>query len=174
MSVVKFKVLCKHVVQQASGGEVDEQKFAKLVSDGKLESHEAKGIVASLHFILTSSARYDVPDETLEGELQQLGLPKEHMEALVGVFRDGRTRLQDHLSQTSLQLPKLDSLRWRVSEDPGTTRAHAVDMQLTLRAQSVLDAREPPPERMLELRLSADTVSLLQAELARARDLCPA
>ena len=174
MSVIKFKVLCKHVLQQASGATIDEAKFNKLVSDGKLESHEAKGIVATLHFILSSSARYNVPEETLELELQQLGLPKEHTEALVAALRDGRAPLHQHLAEVSLRLPKLEGLQWRVAEDAGAARAHAVDMQLTLRGQAALGASEPPAERMVAMRLSADTLSLLQAELMKARDLCPA
>ena len=174
MSVVKFKVLCRHLLQQSSGGAVDEQKLAKLLGDGKLDTHEVKGVVASLHFILSSSVRYDVAEDTLANELQQLGLPKEHTEALVGTLRDGRAQLQQHLAGSSLRLPKLEGLLWRVVEDPGAARAHAAEVQLTVRAQAVLGAREPPAARTIELRLSADNVSLLHAELLKARELCPA
>jgi hypothetical protein len=174
MSVVKFKVLCKQVLMQASGAPVDEQKLAKLLSDGKLESHEVKGAVAALHFIFLSSARYDVAEETLVEELQQLGLPKEHTEALVVALRDGRAPLRQHLADASLRLSKLESLRWRVSEDVGSARAHAADLQLTVRAPAALGTSVAPPERLLKMRLSADTLSLLHAELLKARELVPA
>ena len=172
MSVVKFKVLCKHVLQQTCGSVVDEEKLAKLFGDGKFDVHETKGVVASLHFILASSARYDVAEDTLMLELQQLGLPKEHTEALVGTFRDGRAQLQTFLAETSLRLPKLEALHWRVTEDAGPARAHSADIQLTLKSQ-VLPGKEPSRERRIQARLSAETVSLLLAELRAARELCP-
>ena len=40
-----------------------------LLADGKLEPHEAKGVVAALHLILTSGARFDVADDALTLEL---------------------------------------------------------------------------------------------------------
>ena len=174
ISVVKYKVLCKQLLQQACGVAVDEAKMAKLIGDGKLDEDEQKGVVASLHFILTSSARYDVPEETLALELQQLGLPKEHAEALVAVFRDGRTQMQQHLAERSLRLPRLEALRWRVIEDPGPAEAHATELQLTLRAQPAPGESEPPPARMVQFRMTADDTTLLHSELLKARELLPA
>ena len=40
--------------------------------------------VAALHFVLSQSAKYDIDDTTLQLEIQQLGLPKENADALVG------------------------------------------------------------------------------------------
>ena len=174
ISVVKFKLLAKLVLQQACGEKVDEQKLSKLTGDGKLDTHEVKGIVASLHFILSSSARYSVEEEVLALELQQLGLPKEHTEALVATLREGLVRLKSHLAASSLRLPKIESLRWNVEEDTGPTRAHSVELQVALRGQPTPSTPKAPPLRTLGFRLSADMLTLLQAELKAARDLLPA
>ena len=40
------------------------------------EISDVKAVVAAVHFIVNNAAKYDVPPETLETELQQLGLPK--------------------------------------------------------------------------------------------------
>jgi hypothetical protein len=40
------------------------------------DNSDVKAIVAALHFIVNGAAKYDVGSETLETELQQLGLPK--------------------------------------------------------------------------------------------------
>ena len=177
ISAVKIKLLAKQVLQQARGDAVDEQKLQKLLGDGKLDAHEAKGVIASLHFILSSSARYDVEEDVLTLELQQLGLPNEHTEALVLALREGRAALQAHLADISLALPKLESLRWRVVEDPGPAHAHAVELQLATRAQPPPGAHGAPPAapsaRTLEVRLSTDTLTLLQTELKEAREMLP-
>ena len=176
ISAVKIKLLAKLIIQHASTGQTaDEEKLQKLAGGDKLATDELKGVVAALHFILTCSARYDVAEETLALELQQLGLPKEHTEALVAALRDGRAPLQAHLADASLRLARLESLRWRVhaadASDP-TKGAHSVELRLGVRDQPAptasLDA--PPALRALGFRVDPDTLALLQAELRAARD----
>lgn len=170
ISAVKIKLLAKLVMQQSRGEEVEQQKIVKLIGDGKLEKYEMKGVVAALHFILGCSARYDVTEEALALELQQLGLPKEHTEALVASLRDGRATLQSHFAETSLRLPRLEALRYRVHEDDGTARAHTAELYLSLRDQVLPGASAPAPARNLSFRVDADTLTLLHAELQSARE----
>jgi len=176
VSAVKIKLLAKLVLAQARGQPADESKLAKLLGD-KLEKDEQKGVVAALHFILTSSARYDVAEDALALELQQLGLPKEHTEALVAALHDGRAPLQEHFADASLRLARLESLRWRVHADPSDAAAgaHAVELRLGVRDQppptsSATSATSAPPVRPLGFRLDADALTLLQAELRSARE----
>jgi len=49
---------------------------AKLTSDAKYEESDVKASLAALTFILSSAAKYSVDGESLDNELQQLGLPK--------------------------------------------------------------------------------------------------
>ena len=159
------------MLQQARGTPADEEKLSKLLGD-KLDSHELKGVVAALHFILTSAARHDVAEEALALELQQLGLPKEHTDALVAALRDGRAALQAHLAATSLRLPRLESLRWRVHTD-ASDDARALELVLGVRDQPLPTAVGPDAEtplRPLSVRLNPDTLALLHAELRTARD----
>ena len=164
--------MAKHVLLQARGEAADENKLAKLLGDGKLTNDEIKGVVAGLHFILVSSAKFDVAAEVLTQELQQLGLPKEHTEALVVALRDACTPLQQHLADSSLRLPKLESLRWDVDADPSQGSAHAVVLQLTTRAQAP-PKTEPAMARSIDVRLSTDMLSMLHASLKSARELIP-
>ena len=114
ISAVRIKLLAAHVVQQALGMDAPLEKAAKLLGDAKLEPPDIKAVVSALHFILCSAARYNVPDDTLAFELQQLGLPREHTEALTHALREGRAALQQHFAACSLQLPRLSSLTWQV------------------------------------------------------------
>ena len=175
ISAVKIKLLAKLVLQQARGEAIDEGKLAKLLGDGKLELHEVKAVVAALHFILASSARFDVSEEQLTLELQQLGLPNEHTEPLMLALHNGRAAMLQHLSEISLRLPRVTSLRWRVVEDLGSARAHALDLQLTVRDQphAASPGWTPSPSRVLRFQTTPHGLTFLQAELRAAREVLP-
>jgi len=51
-------------------------KVAKLTSDAKFEESDIKASIAAINFILSSAAKHLVDGDSLENELQQLGLPK--------------------------------------------------------------------------------------------------
>jgi len=51
-------------------------KVSKLTSDAKYEESDVKASLAALSFILSSAAKHSVDGESLDNELQQLGLPK--------------------------------------------------------------------------------------------------
>lgn len=56
-----------------------------------------KAIVAALHFIVNGAAKYDVSSETLETELQQLGLPKGACVLHFGLFVCSRPQVGANL-----------------------------------------------------------------------------
>ena len=64
---------------------------------------EIKASIAAVTFILTSSARYGVPDSVLANELQQTGLPKEHTQALCRVYSGKVSALTAQLHKQSLR-----------------------------------------------------------------------
>ena len=51
-------------------------KVGKLTADAKYEDSDIKAAIAALSFIFTSAAKHSVAGDTLDNELQQLGLPK--------------------------------------------------------------------------------------------------
>ena len=50
--------------------------MTKLTSDAKFEESDIKASIAAISYILSSAAKYSVDGESLDNELQQLGLPK--------------------------------------------------------------------------------------------------
>ncbi|XP_065841470.1 COMM domain-containing protein 4-like [Oscarella lobularis] len=111
---VKMKQLCVQVIRDLIDDSIDYAKIFKLTADAKYESSDVRAAVATLSFILSSAAKYNVDSETLSSELQQLGLPKELSAALCRAYGDGQTKLQDSLRQNSLRLSRLRSVDWRV------------------------------------------------------------
>jgi hypothetical protein len=63
---------------------------------------------------LRSAARHDVDQSTLTNELLQLGLPKEHSDSLRGPYQEKKEELRVQFSKTSLRLPRVEQLDWRV------------------------------------------------------------
>ena len=189
ISAVRIKLLAAHVVQQALGRDAPPEKAEKLLGDAKLEPPDIKAVVSALHFILCSAARYDVPEDTLAFELQQLGLPREHTEALTHALREGRAALQQHFAAYSLQLPRLSSLAWQVPpspsacplvaesrvteracpwqvhEDTSHVGAHTVELRLgvTEQKRDAAQARLPPAFNRLAVRGQASGPAALRA-----------
>ena len=114
ISSVKMKLLCAQVVTEMTGGKIDYAKAAKLTSDAKFEVADIKAAVAALSFIFASSARQNVDGETVSNELQQLGLPKEHANALCKIYDDKLDQLQRTLRQSSMRISKLKEVDWRI------------------------------------------------------------
>jgi hypothetical protein len=117
ISVVRIKLIVAAIVKGLVGDEIDVckkrtttcsyhtttlslfqfEKVDSLVQKSNLTSGDVKGAVAGLDFILQSGCKYNVSDETLSLELNQLGLPKEHCEALAKVYQANKEAMQARL-----------------------------------------------------------------------------
>lgn len=60
----------------------------------------------TLDFIIVSAAKYDVEDAVVGRELQQLGLPREHAEAITRSLRGSNSVLRKALGDATLVLPQ--------------------------------------------------------------------
>lgn len=165
VSAVRIRLLAQQVVaQELAGEDVDETKALKLVADTKLDDSSARAVLAALHFVISGAARHDVDDPTLLDELQQLGLPKEHADAICRPYRQKCTAIQAHARRTGVQFPRLRSSGYRVehvlaSSDLGETSAPITTLRLELTSG----------ER-LTFSMDADSLEVLHSELRRARD----
>ena len=50
--------------------------MTKLTLDAKFEDSDKKASIAALSFVFSSAAKHSVDGDSLDNELQQLGLPK--------------------------------------------------------------------------------------------------
>jgi COMM domain containing 4 len=79
------------------------EKLEKLANDSKLELADIKACVALIDFILKSSANHYVNSNTVNNELQQLGLPKEHSTSICRVYEDNQSKLKNHLLDSTFR-----------------------------------------------------------------------
>lgn len=99
--------------------------------------------MASIHFIITNSAKYDIDDKVLIQEIQQLGLPKENSETITKLYREHKDELADTLAKESYRISKLVSTDWRVDQ---------------IVAERINDQQESQfiPQKLIQLKLRID------------------
>ncbi len=75
------------------------------------ELSDIKATIAALQWIFSSAAKYDVEEDVLTRELQQLGLPKgmlavnrpEHCDALARPYKENKQKLRERFETQTLQ-----------------------------------------------------------------------
>jgi len=117
ISVVRLKLILAQIVKGLLGDSIDFKKVDDLVSKSNLTSGDVKGAIAGIDFIIKSGCKYNVDEETLAMELQQLGLPTEHCEAFGKVYSAAKENLQAKLKSETLKFTRLGDdrpIEWRV------------------------------------------------------------
>eukprot|EP00301_Raphidiophrys_heterophryoidea_P001862 c10880_g2_i1.p1 GENE.c10880_g2_i1~~c10880_g2_i1.p1 ORF type:complete len:208 (-),score=47.83 c10880_g2_i1:36-659(-) len=127
ISAVKMRLLCAEVATGIQEGNLNFDKVYKYTADAKFGHGEVKASVAALRFIIVSASRFDVSPSTLAKELQQLGLPKEHSDGLCKMFSDKKDHITAALHRSSLKLPRVTSVDWRVDYLLDSSAAKKVD-----------------------------------------------
>uniref|UniRef100_A0A6A7G9Y0 COMM domain-containing protein 4-like n=1 Tax=Hirondellea gigas TaxID=1518452 RepID=A0A6A7G9Y0_9CRUS len=139
LSSVRMRLLCRHVLKTIYGEGTSHDKISMLTKGRHLHFSlsDVKAIVAALHFILSSGAKYEVAPGDFSQELQQLGLPKDICRSIVKSYSTNLVKLREHFEKTTLQLPGVTNVEWRVdyilsSNHLDTVNAPAIRMNLEL------------------------------------------
>ncbi|KAL0480334.1 commd4 [Acrasis kona] len=144
---------------------IDYQKALKRTE--VLESVEhVRMAIASLLFIIQNAARFDVDDQKLSFELQQIGLPKESCESLSRSYKIEKDRLVAELKRQTLRLPSISELKWRVDYVLSSSKINQVNEPGVHLSMKLKGNKEPTTFEM-----SLDKFQVLHHELRSARDL---
>lgn len=114
LSSVRTKLLAVHIIRHILEGSFDYNKVLKLTADSSLGLSDVKACIAAVHFFITSAAKFDLDENTVTKELQQLGLPKEHSDSLCWPYRDNKEQLQAKLLHESLKIRALSLDGWQI------------------------------------------------------------
>ncbi|PRP73133.1 COMM domain-containing protein [Planoprotostelium fungivorum] len=170
ISSVRVRLLCIQVLNEMIGGNIDYEKVAKLTKDTtNFDDSDVKASIAALYFILSSAAKYNVEDTILSTELQQLGLPKEHCDALCKPYTEKKQKLREVFSQQTLQLPRIEEIDWRVdyvmaTHEQKETNTPTVHLQLKMKQNDF-----GGPETVA-FEMTPEKLRLLLYELKAARE----
>eukprot|EP00478_Filoreta_tenera_P002263 GABV01002327.1.p1 GENE.GABV01002327.1~~GABV01002327.1.p1 ORF type:complete len:214 (-),score=54.88 GABV01002327.1:33-674(-) len=184
LSSVRVKLLCGHITANLLGQGTNQDKIIKLTTAQRLNFtlDEVKAIVALLHFILSSAAKYNVEPDILSKELQQLGLPKDISRAIVRSYASSLAQLRDFFRNRTLSMKRVKDVHWRVDYILGSAAMPDLNMgtvRLVLSSQKQTDKSSPaaateqsiPSPPIVATEMTVETFRMLYAELRQAKAL---
>ncbi|EFC49679.1 predicted protein, partial [Naegleria gruberi] len=172
-SSVQLKFLSIAVMKEIiESEEFDYDKALKRTEGSCKDIKEVKSAIASILYIISNSARFNVEEQQLSLELQQIGLPKESSESLCRSYKNYKEKLIQHFKTKTLRLPKIEELKWRVdlvlsSSTLKTMNEPTVQLNLKI-LHSEEDGSITTHERF---EMSADKFRILHNELKDIRQL---
>lgn len=100
----------------SSSSSLDHEKLRKLIdASGSFADADVEAVVAALEYVVRNATRHDVHGKTLTRELEQLGLPKEHADAVCKPYEKEKEGLRRSMGRRTLRTDALKDLRWGVA-----------------------------------------------------------
>ena len=100
----------------SSSSSLDYEKLRKLIdASGSFADADVEAVVAALEYVVRNATRHDVSGKTLTRELEQLGLPKEHADAVCKPYEKEKEGLRRSMGRRTLRTDALKDLRWGVA-----------------------------------------------------------
>ena len=110
---MKLRLLVDEIVKRLAGASVDAEKVARYTA--ALTAGDAAAVLAALSFLMREAVKYNVRVDVATNELQQLGLPKTHANALGRALGKQRDALRALFRTRTLALAHVgDDVAWRV------------------------------------------------------------
>eukprot|EP00992_Anisonema_acinus_P008338 TRINITY_DN4426_c0_g1_i1.p1 TRINITY_DN4426_c0_g1~~TRINITY_DN4426_c0_g1_i1.p1 ORF type:complete len:196 (-),score=30.44 TRINITY_DN4426_c0_g1_i1:70-657(-) len=165
LSSLRLKVLCGQIINSMCGGQLDWPKISKIMQDANFDTTQVKQTLSGIEYVISSAVRFDVEERTFTQELTMIGLPKESAEQLVKAYTASKDRLQESMTNKTLQLPSVAETEWRVDYVLASSSAGLVQKPL------VSLCLQPTSGAPVALELPVDKFRALHAELKAAREL---
>lgn len=116
MSSIRLKLICRQIISQLCGKDVNYEKVNKLTTSDRLNfsRSDIKAMVAAVEYIFRNAAKFDISAEILRKELEQLGLPQDSCAAVCKEYSKKKEEMAAEFAKRSLALPRVASFDWRV------------------------------------------------------------
>ena len=115
ISSVKLRILsnqiCKFILNK--GENINDIK--KILLDLNLSEKEASIVISVLDFIFRNASKFDVDENILNQELQQLGLPQEIAESISKVFKREKNKLREFLKFDVFSFNSINNIDYKFS-----------------------------------------------------------
>lgn len=175
MSSVRVKLVCKQILAELLGGSINFEKIRKLTTAERLsfDTQDVKAMLAALTFIVSNATKFEVADDVLTMELEQLGLPRDICNAICKVYSPARVELLQKFRARSLQLPRLAGVQWRVDYVLASSLLDVVDAP-SLRVHLQLTKPVLGSTTSLAFEVTPHKLGVLLSELRQVRALMDA
>ncbi len=114
LTSVRMKILVLQILSNCIQGTYNNEKLLKLANDNSEGLSDLKGAVAAVHFMVVNAAKYDIDENSLSTEIQQLGLPKENADVIAQQYREHKDTLRAKFAEESYRTSHLLSVNWRL------------------------------------------------------------
>jgi hypothetical protein len=115
ISAIRLRMLCNNIANFIINNGKNFKDIQKSLDDMNLNESESKIIFSLLEFILKSSVKFDVDDEILNNELQQLGLPQENADSITKVYKNNKENLKNKLKEDVFNFSQLHKVEYKIS-----------------------------------------------------------
>lgn len=149
LSAVRVRTLCSRLVDalrdvdaRDPSSSFDHDKLRTLI-DGSNTASDIEASTAALRYVLEGATRHDADERTVARELEQLGLPREHAEAVAKPYGKAKEGLREG---AMARVVRVNALRAPVS------------WGVTFQSGEANEASDPASER-LGVRMTLDTLA---------------
>jgi len=115
ISSVKLRILsnqiCKFILKKGENME----DIKKILLDLNLNEKDASIVISVLDFIFRNAAKFNIEDNYLNQELQQLGLPQEIAESISKVFKREKNNLREFLKFDIFSFNSINNIDYKFS-----------------------------------------------------------
>uniref|UniRef100_A0A1A9VHP2 COMM domain-containing protein n=1 Tax=Glossina austeni TaxID=7395 RepID=A0A1A9VHP2_GLOAU len=116
MEAENLELLAELVAKKILGKDFDESLVKSLTSP---ILNDGKSAIACIHLLLNNAARHSVTESVFNEEIQQLGLPKQHAEAMCRVLSNHATVIRQRLIDKAFRINELSTVQHLPSVDAG-------------------------------------------------------
>ena len=155
------RALANEVVKKITNAQKVDYSEVSSLSD----SSDVKALMAAVHFIISNAAKYGVAEGTVNTEVQQLGLPRETSSLIAEVYKQNLSEITEALRRSTLALPKLGNLQWRVDSTLASSdhpNLNTATVQMAIGGDS---------ENRIDFEMTAKEFAVLHGELQTAHRL---
>lgn len=170
LSSVRMKLVAKLVIGSLLGQPMNYEKLNKYTTSSRVQfaSADTKAMIAALTFIYSNATRFDVAEDVLLAELEQLGLPIDIAKSMTKTFTAYVSELKEYFAKQTLRLPTISDVSWRVDYIMASSLAGEVDgfsVRVNLQTDKVVEGQP----KDVSFETSVDKLAVLVNELKQAK-----
>jgi len=127
---------------------------------------------------VASAAKYDVDDETLAKEIEQLGLPRENAHAVTRPYREHRAALRTKFANDTFKLGRATNVAWSRTTSASSTDAapsseptYRLRLELEGGGSSLALKSSTNAARDVEIDVPADKFAVLLHEMTQVQTI---
>uniref|UniRef100_A0A1A9W8F2 COMM domain-containing protein n=1 Tax=Glossina brevipalpis TaxID=37001 RepID=A0A1A9W8F2_9MUSC len=162
MEAEKLESLAELVAKKILGEDFDESLIKSLTAP---ILNDGKSAIACIHLLLNNAARHSVTESVFNEEIQQLGLPKQHAEAMCRVLSNYATAIRQRLIDKAFRINELSAVQYIGPADAGIN-CSTLELKIS---QELVDGL--PQNSTHIINIDNSQLRVLLEELKYARDI---